>query len=86
MRCCMRAHFRRRLRERWRLRVYPRGMARKPAAPPPIGGTESGVGKRFGPLAIERVAKVDGRALILYSRAEPLERDEEPGRKERELR
>ena len=61
-------------------------MARKPAASPPIGGAESGVVERFGPLAIERVAKADGRALILYSRAESPERAEQPGREERESR
>jgi hypothetical protein len=63
-------------------------MARKSAAPPPTGGTESGVGERFGPLAIERLAKADGRALILYSHAEqaerePLERAERPERESR---
>jgi hypothetical protein len=51
-------------------------MARKPAAPPAPGGAESGAGERFGPLAIERVAKADGRALILYSPAEQPEREE----------
>jgi hypothetical protein len=56
-------------------------MARNPAFPPPPGGAESEVCERFGPLAIERVAKADGRALIIYSRAEPQEqrrRSEEP--------
>jgi hypothetical protein len=45
-------------------------MARKPAAPPPSGGAESGDCERFGPLAIARVGKDDGRALIIYSHAE----------------
>jgi hypothetical protein len=61
-------------------------MARKPAAPPPPGGPESAVGERLGPLAIERVAKADGRALILYSRAESAERAEQPEGTEREQR
>jgi hypothetical protein len=65
-------------------------MARKPAAPPTPGGAESGVRERFGPLAIERVAKADGRALILYSRADSPERapqrTEQPKRAEREGR
>jgi hypothetical protein len=57
-------------------------MAREPAAPSTPGGGESAVGERFGPLAIERVAKADGRALILYSRAEPPGRAESLGRAE----
>jgi hypothetical protein len=60
-------------------------MARKPAAPPPPGGAESGESgdretvaargrsdppERFGPLAVARMAKDDGRALIIYSHEE----------------
>jgi hypothetical protein len=32
----------------------------------PVGSTE-----RYGPLAVRRFTKVDGRALILYERAAP---------------
>jgi hypothetical protein len=46
-------------------------MAREPAVPPSDGGAEAGARERFGPLALERLAKADGRALIVYSRAEP---------------
>jgi hypothetical protein len=61
-------------------------MARKPAVPPSPGAAEPGRAKtgeptgrddraapseRFGPLAIERMSKDDGRALIVYSHEEP---------------
>jgi hypothetical protein len=55
-------------------------MARKPAAPPPSGGADLGR-ERFGPLALERMAKDDGRALIVYSHEE---HDERQGLEERE--
>jgi hypothetical protein len=60
-------------------------MARKNSAPPPPGGPEShrphaggseeqdGQSEReerFGPLAVARMRKDDGRALIIYSREE----------------
>ena len=51
-------------------------MAQKPAAPPPAEGAEPRVCGRYGPLAIERLAKADGRGLILYSRAAPQRRHE----------
>jgi hypothetical protein len=51
-------------------------MAQGPTAPPPDGGVEAGLRERFGPLAIERLLKADGRALLVYSRAEPQERHE----------
>ena len=51
-------------------------MAGKPAVPPASGAAESGPGERLGPLQIERLAKADGRALIVYSHAEPREPDE----------
>jgi len=59
---------------RW---VYPRAMAGKPAEPPAAGQAQSsaednvepGAGERAGPLAVERLRKADGRALILYSSA-----------------
>jgi hypothetical protein len=60
--------------------VYPRGMAGKPAESSPPGraqsargkqeGEEERPGERCGPLAIARLAKDDGRALILYTRTE----------------
>jgi hypothetical protein len=34
------------------------------------GGAGEPAGERFGPLRIERYVKDDGRALILYARAE----------------
>jgi hypothetical protein len=61
-------------------------MARKPAASRTPGEAESAVRERVGPLAVERVAKADGRALILYSRAESPARAEQPEREEREPR
>ena len=66
-------------------------MARKPAAPPPSGGAESGESgdrkavaargrrdppERVGPLAIARMDKDDGRALIIYSHEEHEDRVE----------
>lgn len=47
-----------------------------PAEPAPgepgagSGSSETAV-ERFGPLALERLRKDDGRSLIIYSRAEP---------------
>jgi len=47
-----------------------------PAEPEPgepgagSGSSETAV-ERFGPLALERLRKDDGRSLIIYSRAEP---------------
>jgi hypothetical protein len=56
-------------------------MVGKPAEPPPSGQSEhSGseqlgehelARERLGPVAIERLRKDDGRALILYSSIEP---------------
>jgi hypothetical protein len=78
------------LRERAWIWVYPRGMARKPVAPPQSGGAEpgrpkigeppargdrGGTGERFGPLVLARVGKDDGRALIIYSHEELEERE-----------
>jgi len=53
-------------------------MPGKPPQPPPSEppGSEAGGsdaisdGERLGPLTIERHRKADGRALILYSRAD----------------
>jgi hypothetical protein len=55
---------------------------RSAADPPDRAGFSGGHADRdalaedFGPLALQRVKKDDGRALILYSRAEP---EPEPG-------
>ena len=55
-------------------------MAGQPSEPPPEppsdGAGAAGDGpqsdaERFGPLALERRRKDDGRALIIYRRAEP---------------
>jgi hypothetical protein len=56
------------------------GSAKPPSQEPPRGaqndGTEGTVGapprgdERFGPLAILRTRKADGRALLLFSRVE----------------
>jgi len=56
-------------------------MAGKPAAASPSGATEQSKRdaqgesahprERLGPLALERLSKDDGRALILYSYVEP---------------
>jgi hypothetical protein len=55
-------------------------MAGTPAETPPSGGSESDsseehelrwqAGERYGPLAVTRHRKEDGRALILYSRTD----------------
>ena len=55
-------------------------MAREPAAPPPSDrsaqGASPGAGEqaqppeRYGPLALARHVKDDGRALLLFTRAE----------------
>jgi hypothetical protein len=55
-------------------------MAGERAAPPPSDGPERGPqagadegqqpSERYGPLALARHAKYDGRALLLFSRAE----------------
>lgn len=60
--------------------VYPAGMTPEPV-PPPSRGSEPGSatdpeqsqpaepppGERYGPVAIARHVKDDGRALLLYS-------------------
>jgi hypothetical protein len=56
-------------------------MPGKPAEPPPTGALDAGKdanpsveepsGESIGPLAIERLRKDDGRALILYSLIPP---------------
>jgi hypothetical protein len=63
--------------------MYPRGMAGKPAEPPPSdrppgidgqadaharGGEREPQHECSGPVAIARHVKGDGRALILYTR------------------
>ncbi len=65
--------------------MYPRGMAGKPAEPPPSdrppgiddqadahapGGEREPQHECSGPVAIARYVKDDGRALILYTRDE----------------
>jgi len=55
-------------------------MAGTPAETPPSGGSESDsseereaqmqAAERYGPLAVARHRKEDGRALILYSRTD----------------
>jgi hypothetical protein len=55
-------------------------MAREPAAPPPSDRPEHGARpdsggrsqppERYGPLGVARHAKDDGRALLLFTRAE----------------
>jgi hypothetical protein len=40
------------------------------------GGRFEGTGERFGPLALARVGKDDGRALIIYSHEEHEELEE----------
>ncbi len=60
--------------------VYPRDMAREPAAPSPSDRPEQGArpgaderaqpAERYGPLALARHVKDDGRALLLFTRAE----------------
>ena len=55
-------------------------MAREPAAPPPSDRPEQGASpgageqaqaaERYGPLALARHLKDDGRALLLFTRAE----------------
>jgi hypothetical protein len=56
------------------------GMAREPATPPPSERRDSapplpadeptGADERYGPLALARHTKDDGRALLLFTRAE----------------
>ncbi len=52
---------------------YTSGMPPAPETPPdrPPAGE---VAERFGPLVLRRLVKDDGRALILFSRAEDGER------------
>jgi hypothetical protein len=57
--------------------VYPRGMAGKPSEPSPPDNLQEAAAQESaqvdqsdemtGPLAVERLRKDDGRALILYS-------------------
>ncbi len=69
--------------------VYPPGMTPEPAPPPsqesePGGGSESGSGERsqpgdpppeerYGPVAVARHVKDDGRALLLYTHTDARE-------------
>ena len=53
--------------------------AEGPSSPPPAngGGASGGEHERFGPLLLYRLTKDDDRALILYSRADGPEGDDD---------
>jgi hypothetical protein len=70
--------------------VYPRCMAANQAeadpsradpaaAGDPGPGAQGKTGERYGPLAIDRRRKGDGRALILYADSRPQPRESQPG-------
>jgi hypothetical protein len=56
----------------------PASSTERPAAHEQ-GGADGDL-ERYGPLALRRLRKDDGRALILYSRAGPVEGDGEAAR------
>ena len=50
----------------------PTEPSSEPAPAPRVGDATSGTEpERYGPLALDRLHKDDGRSLIIYSRAEP---------------
>jgi hypothetical protein len=53
--------------------------AEGPSSPPPANGAGASGGEqeRFGPLLLYRLTKDDGRVLILYSRADEPEGDDD---------
>jgi len=57
----------------------PAGEEPSPRAAPPVPAEPDATPQRFGPLALTRLRKADGRHLISYARPATSEAPEGPG-------